>query len=84
MPFDDATPSLGEVIRIIQDFRNEYRSSLPDLVRKDVYDSQQEALKLRVSELEAAAKSRQALLYGTIATAGLALFGWILSAVGAT
>lgn len=79
--YDDGTPSLGEISRIIQDFRNEYRAGFSELVRKDVYAVREAAQDQRIAELEGQAKSKQALLYGTIAAAGLSLLGWILSAV---
>ena len=79
--YDDGTPSLGEISRIIQDFRNEYRSGFSELVRKDVYAGKEAEQDRRISELEGREKSKQALLYGTLAAAALSLLGWILTAV---
>ena len=79
--YDDGTPSLGEIARIIKDFRDEYRVGVSELVRKDVYAVKENAQDLRIADLEAQAKSRQNLLYGTLAAAVLSLLGWVLSAV---
>lgn len=79
--YDDGTPSLGEISRIIKDFRDEYRAGFSELVRKDVYAVREAAQDQRIAELEGQAKNKQALLYGTIAAASLSLLGWILSAV---
>jgi hypothetical protein len=79
--YNDGTPSLGEISRSIKDFRDEYRTGFSELVRKDVYAVREAAQDQRIAELEGQAKSKQALLYGTIAAAALSLLGWILSAV---
>lgn len=81
--YDDGTPSLGEIARIIKDFRDEYRVSVSELVRKDVYAVEQRAQDARILELETQAKSRQNLLYGTLAAAALSILGWVLTALSA-
>lgn len=90
--YDDGTPSLGEIARIltnlrdeitrnITDFRNEYRTGVSELVRKDVYAVKEAAQDARIMELETRAKFMQNLLYGTLATAALAVLGWVLTAM---
>lgn len=92
--YDDGTPSLGEIARIlsnlrdeitrnITDFRNEYRVGVSELVRKDVYAVKESAQDARIMELETRAKFMQNLLYGTLASAVLAVIGWVLTALAA-
>lgn len=87
--YDDSdTPRLAEIARTLSDFRQEFRNSLQDMVRKDVYQVSSAALEARVVTLEtkiregdAQGKSRSNLLYGTALTAGVSLLGWILTAI---
>lgn len=51
MPEQDDTPRLGEIARTLTDFRNEFRSSIQELVRRDVYDAQRTYLENRIKEL---------------------------------
>lgn len=89
--YDDVNsdvPKLAEIARTLTDFRLEFRNSLQEMVRKDVYQESRQALELRIATLEMKLKdsenqdkSRSNLLYGTALTAGVALLGWILTAL---
>lgn len=93
--FDDGTPSLAEIGRMLKDFRDEWRQGVQELVRKDVYAAHVAALENKITNLEAclkitdakiekaeqAARTRQNLLYGTALAAGVSLLGWILTSI---
>lgn len=79
--YDDGTPSLGEIARIIKDFRDEYRVGVSELVRKDVYAVKENAQDQRIADLEAQAKYKNSLVYGSLAAAALSFLGWIFNAV---
>lgn len=93
--FDDGTPSLAEIGRMLKDFRDEWRQGVQELVRKDVYAAHVANLETKIATLEAAlkvtdakfekaeqAKSTQRnLLYGTALAAGVSLLGWILTSI---
>jgi hypothetical protein len=87
--YDDSdVPRLSEIARTLSDFRQEFRNSLQDMVRKDVYQESRAALEARVVTLElklrdadAQSRSKSNLLYGTALAAGVSLLGWILTAL---
>ena len=71
----DEVPRLAEIGRRItevganlSDFRNEVRGNFADMVRKDTYAAEREALKDRIVALEQRAKSMQNLMYGALAS----------------
>jgi hypothetical protein len=76
MPIEaDEIPRLAEIGRRItevgtnlSDFRNEVRGNFSDMVRKDTYAAEREALKERIIALESRAKSMQNLMYGALAS----------------
>lgn len=51
-PYEDETPGTKELYRILCDFREEWRTSMGQLVRRDLYDVQREALGSRLLKLE--------------------------------
>jgi hypothetical protein len=51
-PYDDEAPGNKELYRILCDFRDEWRTSMGQLVRRDLYDVQREALGSRLLKLE--------------------------------
>lgn len=55
----DETPGTAEIYRILQDFRNEYRSSQVLVVRRDVYEANMATVNLRHDNLMAAVKAIQ-------------------------
>jgi hypothetical protein len=87
--YDDSdTPRLAEIARTLSDFRQEFRNSLQDMVRKDVYQVSSAALEARIVMLETKlrdadtqTKSKSNLLYGTALAAGVSLLGWVLTAI---
>lgn len=48
---EDEAPRLAELHRAIQDFRNEFRESVKNMVRRDVYDAQQQTMQLQINNL---------------------------------
>ncbi len=50
--FDDGTPSLAEIGRMLKDFRDEWRQGVQELVRKDVYTAHLATLETKLSNLE--------------------------------
>lgn len=76
MPIEDnEAPRLAEIGRRITevgqnlaDFRAEVRSSFSEMVRKDTYLAERDALKERLIALEQRAKSMQNLMYGSLAS----------------
>lgn len=48
---DDEAPRLAEINRSIQDFRNEFRETIKSMVRRDVYDAQQQTTQLQINNL---------------------------------
>lgn len=81
MPIEDTeAPRLAEIGRRISemgqtlsDFRNEVRANFTDVVRKDTYQAEREALKERIIELERRARSTTNLIYGSLASVAVAL-----------
>lgn len=51
-PYEDDAPGNKELYRILCDFREEWRTSMGQLVRRDLYDVQREALSSRLLKLE--------------------------------
>lgn len=79
-PQDDETPRLAEIGRRIHevgqnlsDFRNEVRMNFSEMVRRETYVAERDALKDRVTALEQRAKSMQGLFYGSLASIVVAL-----------
>lgn len=68
---DDEAPRLAEIGRRItqvgenlNDFRHEVRANLTEMVRRDLYIAERDAIKERLVALEQGRKSLQALVYG--------------------
>jgi len=75
--------SIREIARTIADFRSEFRSVVPQLLRSDVYRAEQVAMDLRIASLE---KDRDAAEHRAESTRRIALtagFGAIASLIGA-
>lgn len=51
MPESDDAPRLGEIARTLVDFRNEFRSAIQELVRRDVYDAHRGSMETRIADL---------------------------------
>lgn len=73
--YEDEAPRLAEIGRRIaevgqnlSDFRNEVRVNFAEMVRKDTYAVERDALKERIQALESRAKSLQNLVYSGLAT----------------
>jgi len=58
-PLEDETPRLAEVARALQDFRHEFRESMRGVVRRDVYDANQQTLQLQINNLQAAVMNNE-------------------------
>lgn len=72
---DEEAPRLAEIGRRISevslqlaDFRNEVRIIAAEMVRKETYTAERDALKERLVALESRAKSLQNLIYTSLAT----------------
>ncbi len=50
--FEDGTPGLGEIARMLTDFRNEWRQGVQELVRKDVYTAHLATMETKLANLE--------------------------------
>ena len=80
-PIDsDDVPTLREVSRVLRDFRDEFRTQMGMMVRKDVHGVEHQALETRLGRLEAmyeADKKERATTrnqyYVALVTAGLSL-----------
>lgn len=57
----------------LSDFRNEVRGNFYEVVRKDTYSAERDALKERIIALEQRARSAAALSYGAWASVGIAM-----------
>lgn len=76
MPIEDTeAPRLAEIGRRIaevgqnlSDFRLEVRGNFTEMVRKDTYTVERDALKDRIIVLERRATSMQNLMYGSLAS----------------
>jgi len=77
MPLPDDDMSLREIARNIADFRLEFRSTVGQLLRADVYRAEQAAMEIRVAALE---KDRDAAEAGAAANRRLAI-GAVFSAI---
>lgn len=53
---ENESPTLGEIARTLGDFRSEFRTTVRELVRRDVYEAQFGGLERRVGGLEQAQK----------------------------
>lgn len=81
MPIEDIeAPRLAEIGRRItemgqtlSDFRAEVRGNFIEMVRKDTYTAERDALKERVLELERRARSTTNLIYGSLASVAVVL-----------
>lgn len=76
----DEAPRLSEIGRRIvemgqtlSDFRAEVRGNFSEMVRKDTYMAERDALKERVLELERRARSTTNLIYGSLASIAVVL-----------
>lgn len=70
---------ISEVGQHMADFRSEVRSSFAEMVRKDTYHAERDALKDRIVNLEARAKTLQGLAYGAIVTLIVSVVGmWLM------
>lgn len=49
---DDNAPSVAELARFIQDFRNEFRSAVETMVRKDVYAANLATMEAKLHTME--------------------------------
>lgn len=76
MPIEELeAPRLAEIGRQItqvgqnlSDFRSEVRVNFSEMVRKDTYSVERDALKDRIAVLERRAASMQTLMYGSLAS----------------
>lgn len=85
---DDEAPRLAEIGRRItemgntlSDFRNEMRSNMRDLVPKETYHAERDAIKERLTNLEQAARSNRNVVLGAAATGVVSLILLILNIV---
>lgn len=70
---------ISEVGQNMADFRSEVRSSFAEMVRKDTYVAERDALKDRVAALESRSKTLQGLAFGAIVTLIVSIVGmWIM------
>lgn len=53
VPLEDEAPRLAEIIRAVQDFRNEFREAVKSMVRRDVYDANMQTMQLQINVLDA-------------------------------
>lgn len=53
VPLEDEAPRLAEIIRAVQDFRNEFREAVKSMVRRDVYDANMQTMQLQINNLDA-------------------------------
>lgn len=49
--FEEDSPRLAEIFRNLTDFRNEFRSVIVDMVRKDVYSAHMASMQLQIDNL---------------------------------
>lgn len=90
MPIEqDEAPRLAEIGRRItemgqtlSDFRSEVRGNFIEMVRKDTYQAERDALKERVLELERRARSTTNLIYGSLASVAVVLVTMWISGGG--
>ena len=81
MPIEDTeAPRLAEIGRrlhemgqVLSDFRAEVRGNFIEMVRKDTYQAERDALKERVLDLERRARSTTNLIYGSLASVAVVL-----------
>lgn len=81
MPIEDTeAPRLAEIGRRItemgqtlSDFRAEIRGNFIEMVRKDTYQAERDAMKERIAELERRARSTTNLIYGSLASIAVVL-----------
>lgn len=57
---DDTAPSVAELGRFIQDFRNEFRSAVETMVRKDVYAANLATMEAKMTIMEVRTAAVQA------------------------
>lgn len=76
---DSEAPRLAEIGRRIvevgqnlSDFRAEVRGSFSEMVRKDTYQAERDAIKERIGNLEQRARSSMNLLFGSMASVAVA------------
>lgn len=70
---------LTEVGQNISDFRLEVRGNFAEMVRKDTYTVERDALKDRITVLERRATSMQNLMYGSLASVAVGVITmWLM------
>ena len=82
---EDEVPRLAEIGRRIHevgqnltDFRNEVRSGFTEMVRKDTYAAERDAMRDRITALENRGRSTINLFYGAMATLAVTILTlWI-------
>lgn len=67
--YEGSPPALAEIARTIQDFRTEFRTTILDMVRRDVYQAEQQALRDRVAVLEQERKATRQVAWASALTA---------------
>jgi hypothetical protein len=83
---DHEAPRLSEIGRQIaqvgqnlSDFRLEVRGNFTEMVRKDTYAVERDALKERITVLERRATSMQTLMYGSLASVAVGVITmWLM------
>lgn len=87
VPIEDLeAPRLAEIGRQITqvgqnltDFRSEVRINFAEMVRKDTYSVERDALKDRIVALERRATSMQTLMYGSLASVAVGVLTmWLM------
>lgn len=77
---DEETPRLAEINRRIgdlgqtlSDFRSEVRSNFSEMMRKDTYIAERDAMRDRIANLEARARTMQTTVYTAIVGAVISI-----------
>lgn len=88
--YDDEAPRLAEIGRRIaevgqnlSDFRSEVRYNFAEMVRKETYTAERDAMRDRINSLESRAKSLQNLVYSGLATIAVSIIVFWLTRGGA-
>lgn len=85
---DDEAPRLAEIGRRITemgntltDFRSEMRANLRDLVPKEAYHAERDAMKERIYNLEQASRTTRGLVLSSVAAGLVSLIMLVLNVV---
>lgn len=85
---DDEAPRLAEIGRRITemgnnitDFRSEMRANLRDLVPKEAYVAERDAIKDRIYNLEQASRATRSLVLGAVASGAVSIVMLVLNIV---